>query len=180
RADAIVPAVLAPLRGVPSHPLRAARYAPVALRSAKGLAARFRDDPARALVAGVSAHAMLPLDKLPTGAFGALLATLAHAVGWPLSGRVPWRDDVCRRAGTVHVGGTFEQVAGAEAEVAAGRHPDRPFVLCVQPTVVDPSRAPAGRHVLWAYCHVPAGSTVDMTQAIESQIERFAPGFRHL
>src|SRR3954451_8264208 len=83
RADAIVPAVLAPLRGVPSHPLQAARYAPVALRSAKGLAARFRDDPARALVAGVSAHAMLPLDKLPTGAFGVLLATLAHAVGWP-------------------------------------------------------------------------------------------------
>jgi phytoene dehydrogenase-like protein len=93
---------------------------------------------------------------------------------------VPWLDEVCRRAGTVHVGGTFEQVAAAEGDVAAGRHPDRPFVLVVQPTVVDPSRAPAGRHVLWAYCHVPSGSTVDMTGAIERQIERFAPGFRDL
>src|SRR5207302_1252759 len=78
RADAIVPAVLAPLRGLPAHPVRAARYAPIALRSAAGVAGRFRGDTARALVAGVSAHAMLPLDKLPTGAFGALLTTLAH------------------------------------------------------------------------------------------------------
>lgn len=99
---------------------------------------------------------------------------------WTLDGPIPWRAPECSRAATVHLGGSFEQVVLAEREVARGRHPDRPFVLLVQPTLFDPSRAPAGRHVAWAYCHVPNGSNRDMTDAIEGQIERFAPGFRDL
>ncbi|MCW2632949.1 MAG: dependent oxidoreductase, partial [Pseudonocardia sp.] len=81
-------------------------------------------------------------------------------------------------AGTVHLGGTLEEIAAGERQVARGGHPERPFVLLVQACVADPTRAPAGKHTLWAYCHVPNGSTVDMTSAIEGQIERFAPGFR--
>jgi phytoene dehydrogenase-like protein len=80
----------------------------------------------------------------------------------------------------VHLGGTLDEIAAGEAAVAAARHPERPYVLAVQPCAADPSRAPAGKHVLWAYCHVPNGSTVDMTTAIEDQVERFAPGFRDL
>ena len=95
-------------------------------------------------------------------------------------GPVPWEADVCLRAGTVHLGGTLEEVAASEAEVAAGRHPERPFCLCRQPGVVDPGRAPEGGQTLWAYCHVPSGSTVDMSERIEAQLERFAPGFRDL
>ena len=101
-------------------------------------------------------------------------------VDWALSGPVPWSAAVCRRAGTLHVGGTAAEVAASEAGVWAGRHPARPYCLVVQPGVADPSRAPAGRQTLWAYCHVPSGSTVDMTGAIERQIERFAPGFSDL
>ncbi len=78
----------------------------------------------------------------------------------------------------MHVGGTLNEVAASEADVAAGRHPESPFVLLVQPTIIDSTRAPAGSHVAWAYCHVPNGSTFDMTDRIEKQIERFAPGFR--
>ena len=81
---------------------------------------------------------------------------------------------------TVHVGGTFDEVARSEAAVRAGRHAERPFVLLAQPCVVDPTRAPAGKHTLWGYCHVPNGSPVDMCEAMEAQIERFAPGFRDL
>jgi phytoene dehydrogenase-like protein len=99
-------------------------------------------------------------------------------VDWAISEPVPWTNEQCRRAGTVHVGGTLDQVAASEAAVERGRHSDEPFVLVVQPTVMDPSRAPAGGHVLWAYCHVPNGSTLDRTEVIERQIERFAPGFR--
>jgi phytoene dehydrogenase-like protein len=99
-------------------------------------------------------------------------------VDWALDGPVPWEADVCRRTATVHVGGTIDEVARSEAEVNAGRHPGRPFVLVAQPSVVDPTRAPAGHQTLWAYCHVPNGSPVDMTDRIEDQIERFAPGFR--
>ena len=101
-------------------------------------------------------------------------------VDWALSGPVPWTAPECRRTATVHLGGTFEEIAAAEARVAAGQHPEAPYVLVTQPGVADPTRAPAGCHTLWTYCHVPAGSTVDMTGRIEAQIERFAPGFRDL
>jgi phytoene dehydrogenase-like protein len=99
-------------------------------------------------------------------------------VDWALSEPVPWTNPDVRRAGTVHLGGTIAEIADAEAAVLAGRVPDRPFVLFVQATVADPSRAPEGRHTGWGYCHVPNGSTVDRTEAIEAQVERFAPGFR--
>jgi phytoene dehydrogenase-like protein len=99
-------------------------------------------------------------------------------VDWALDGPVPWVAEACARAGTVHVGGPFAEIAAAEDAVQAGGHPERPFVLFVQPSVCDPTRAPAGVHVGWAYCHVPNGSTVDMTEAIERRIEQFAPGFR--
>jgi phytoene dehydrogenase-like protein len=102
----------------------------------------------------------------------------ACKVDWALEGPVPWSAPECHRAVTVHVGGTLEQVAHSEAEVRAGRTAERPFALVVQPSVVDPHRAPRGRHTLWGYCHVPNGSPVDMTQRIEAQIERFAPGFK--
>ena len=98
-------------------------------------------------------------------------------VDWALDGPVPWRNPECARAGTLHLGGTLAEIADAEADVWHGRHPQRPFVLAAQPTPFDRSRAPAGKHVLWTYCHVPRGSTVDMSTALERQIERFAPGF---
>jgi phytoene dehydrogenase-like protein len=98
-------------------------------------------------------------------------------IDWALDAPVPWRDPRVGDAGTVHLGGSLDDVAAGERAVANGEHPARPFVLCVQPTVADPSRAPLGKHVLWAYCHVPNGSSVDMTAAIEGQLERFAPGF---
>ncbi len=97
---------------------------------------------------------------------------------WALDGPIPWRADGADRAGTVHLGGTMEEIAASEADVASGRAPTRPYVLLTQPTVCDPSRAPAGKHVGWAYCHVPAGCGEDMTERIEAQVERFAPGFR--
>jgi phytoene dehydrogenase-like protein len=101
-------------------------------------------------------------------------------VDFALSGPVPWANQDCRRAGTLHLGGTFEEMARAEAEVTAGKHPENPYVLVVQPGVADPSRAPVGRETLWTYTHVPSGSGVDVTDRIEAQIERFAPGFRDL
>ena len=97
---------------------------------------------------------------------------------WALDGPVPWSAEACRRTVTVHVGGTFDEVARSEAAVRAGRHPEHPFVLVAQPGVVDPTRAPAGQQTLWGYCHVPNGSDVDMSERMEAQIERFAPGFR--
>jgi len=97
---------------------------------------------------------------------------------YALDGPVPWREPALARAGTVHLGGTAAEIVAGERDVARGRHPERPFVLTVQACVADPSRAPAGKHTLWAYCHVPHGSDVDMTAAVEAQLERFAPGFR--
>jgi phytoene dehydrogenase-like protein len=99
-------------------------------------------------------------------------------VDWALSGPVPWEAEVCRRTATVHVAGTLAEIVACEAEVAAGRHPARPYCIIAQPGVVDATRAPSGQQTLWAYCHVPSGSTQDMTEQIEAQIERFAPGFR--
>ncbi|MBF8190857.1 NAD(P)/FAD-dependent oxidoreductase [Nonomuraea sp. K274] len=96
-------------------------------------------------------------------------------VDWALDGPVPWRDQAVAGAGTVHLGSTLEEIALSEAETAAGRHSPRPYVLLVQPYAADPTR---GGHTLWAYCHVPNGSRADMTDAIETQIERYAPGFR--
>jgi len=123
-------------------------------------------------------------DRLPRG-YARRLRQFRYGPGvfkldWALSGPIPWKDPAVAAAGTVHLGGTLAEIAAGEAEVAAGRHPERPYVLAVQPCAADPSRAPAGRHVLSAYCHVPHGSTVDMTTAIEDQVERFAPGFRDL
>jgi phytoene dehydrogenase-like protein len=260
--DAILDAILAPLRQPPAHPVAAANYGLRAVLPASVVARRWHTDEARAIMAGAAAHAMMPLTAVPTAGVGLMLTGLAHAVGWPvvaggsaritdamaaaltanggrietgrwvrslaelpparavlldvspraldqlagdrlpgryraalrryrygpgvckvdfaLSGPVPWANEACRRAGTLHLGGPFEQVAAAEAEVAAGKHPDRPYVLVVQPGVADPSRAPAGQQTLWTYCHVPSGSDVDMTGRIEAQIERFAPGFRDL
>jgi phytoene dehydrogenase-like protein len=101
-------------------------------------------------------------------------------VDWALAGPIPWRDRDLARAGTVHMGGTLGQVAAAERAVAAARLPRRPFVILVQATVMDPSRAPIGRHTAWAYTHVPHGSAVDAHEAIEREVEAAAPGFRDL
>jgi phytoene dehydrogenase-like protein len=102
----------------------------------------------------------------------------AFKVDWALASPIPWRSQECRRSGTVHVGGSFDDIAASEHEAWTGRAAERPFVLLSQPTLFDPGRAPDGRHIAWAYCHVPARSTVDMLGRIERQIERFAPGFR--
>lgn len=99
-------------------------------------------------------------------------------VDYILSEPVPWKDHECKKAGTVHLGGTFNEIATSEKEMDSGNHPEKPFVLVAQQSLFDDSRTPDDRHTLWAYCHVPNGSTVDMTDAIENQIERFAPGFR--
>ena len=259
-ADDLVQTIMrAPLP--PRRPVVAAGFGRHALRSAAALAmSKFKGDKARALHAGIAAHAMLPLDRIPTGAVGLMLGFLGHAYGWPvvrggsqriaeamgaelaalggdvktgwrverfaelppadvvlfdltprqvlaiagdrfparyrrrleryrygpgvfkidwaLDGPVPWTAEPCRGAGTVHLGGTLGEIAAAEDAVARGVHPDRPYVLFAQPDVADMSRSPDGKSTAWAYCHVPSGSTVDMTTAIEDQVERFAPGFR--
>jgi phytoene dehydrogenase-like protein len=99
-------------------------------------------------------------------------------IDYALDGPAPWTAAECLSAGTVHVGGSLEEIARSEREVSRGRHPEQPFVLISQPSLFDATRAPPGQQILWAYCHVPAGSNVDMTERIERQIERFAPGFR--
>ncbi len=99
-------------------------------------------------------------------------------IDWALDGPIPFRAAVCGQAGTVHLGNTLEEIAASEQRVGEGKHPEAPFVLLVQPSLFDPSRAPEGKHTAWAYCHVPQGSEVDMTERIENQVERFAPHFR--
>jgi len=99
-------------------------------------------------------------------------------VDYALSAPIPWKASSCARAATVHLGGSFEEIAASEAAVRYGKHADHPFVLLAQPSLFDSSRAPAGKHTAWAYCHVPHGSTVNMLEKLEDQVERFAPGFR--
>ncbi len=101
-------------------------------------------------------------------------------IDWALDGPIPFAAPVCRQAGTVHLGGTLEEIIAIEQQISQGQHPDRPHVLLAQQSLFDDSRAPAGKHTAYAYCHVPNGSTVDMTERIERQVERFAPGFRDL
>jgi phytoene dehydrogenase-like protein len=140
--------------------------------------------PARAVLFDLApvAFADIAGDRLPARYAAKLrdyrMGTGVFKVDWALDGPVPWRDPDVGRAATVHLGGRLEEVAAAERLVARGSHPDRPFVLFVQASVADASRAPEGKQTGWAYCHVPNGSTVDMTQVIEDQVERFAPGFR--
>jgi len=232
-----------------------------AFRSANGLAHRyFQGARARALFTGNAAHSNMPLDKIPTAAFGLLLQMLGHVDGWPivkggsqklteamasylrslggqtitgtpvkslrqlppsrivmfdltprqilklasdrlppsyrwelqkyrygpgvfkvdwaLSSPIPWKSPECLQAATLHLGGSAEEIMQGERTVANGRCPDRPFVLMAQQSLFDKTRAPEGKHTAWGYCHVPNGSKIDMTERIESQIERFAPGFR--
>lgn len=146
-----------------------------------------RDLPASTVVlADTSPAAALALlgDGVPTR-WTRQVERFRHGPGvfkldWALDGPVPWSDPEVARAATVHVGGTAAEIVAAERDVDRGRHPERPFVLVAQTSLFDPTRAPRGMHTLWGYCHVPSGSTVDMTDRIEGQIERFAPGFRDL
>ncbi len=260
--ELLAPMLLGPLP-MPHHPLALAQMGLRAIWPARHFAnLLFREARAKALFAGLAAHAILPLEAPLTAAFGLMLGTLGHAVGWPLprggsqqianalgaylralggeivvdqpvssldelpparavlldltprqllqlagtrlpngyrrqlecyrygmgvfkidyalAGPVPWRAEDCRRAGTVHLGGTLDEIAASERTIAQGYHPQQPYVLVAQQSLFDETRAPAGKETLWAYCHVPNGSTVDMTDAIEAQIERFAPGFRDL
>ena len=252
--------VLGPPRW-PRNPASMARFGWLALQSAAAFARRsFTDVPARALFAGIAAHAMLPLDARPTAGVGLVLGLMAHVEGWvlprggaqrvanalasyltslgaeivtgmavtsvdelppakavlcdlspkpllriaghrfptayrraleryrygmgvykvdwALDGPIPWRNAACARAATVHLGGTLEEIASSERDAWSRRHAERPYVLLVQPSLFDPSRAPRGHHTCWTYCHVPQASGIDMLTRIERQIERFAPGFR--
>jgi phytoene dehydrogenase-like protein len=141
---------------------------------------------ARATLLDITPRQLLAIDdgRLPAGYRRALgryrYGPGIFKVDWALSGPVPWQAESCRSTATVHLGGTLEEIARSEADVAGGRISEKPFAIVVQSTVVDPTRAPEGHHTLYAYCHVPSGSTVDMTARIEAQIERFAPGFRDL
>jgi phytoene dehydrogenase-like protein len=138
----------------------------------------------RVVLCDVSAwrFAQIAGDRL-TPAYRRRLQNFRHAPGifkidYALSSPIPWRADACKRAGTIHLGGTIDEIASAESEVARGEIPARPFVLVAQQSLFDETRAPRGQHTLWAYCHVPFNCQVDMSERIESQIERFAPGFR--
>jgi len=251
---------MAPLR-IPKHPIQMARFGLRAAFSANRLARiLFREERARALLAGCAGHSVLPLSQPLTAALGVLFAVTGHAEDWPvaqggsqtiaralasylrslggeietgrriehlselpaarvvlfdtspeqlskiagdalpagyrrrlgryrygpgvfkldwaLDGPIPWKDPACLEASTVHVGGTLEEICASERDMYQGRHNDRPYLIVCQQSQFDPTRAPAGKHTGYAYCHVPHGSTLDRTDAIESQIERFAPGFR--
>jgi phytoene dehydrogenase-like protein len=132
----------------------------------------------------VSPRELLRLGRFPER-YESALRGYRHGPGafkldWALSAPIPWRDTRCRRAATVHLGGTLAEIGESERAPLAGRVGKPPFVLLTQPSLWDDSRAPSGRHTAWAYCHVPNGSAVDMTAAIEAQVERFAPGFGEL
>jgi phytoene dehydrogenase-like protein len=140
--------------------------------------------PARAIICDLSPRPLLRIagHRFPEW-FRRRLEQYRHGMGafkvdWALDGPIPWKAEGCARAGTVHLGGTLEEIHGVEQDAWNGRHTDRPFVLVVQSSVFDDSRAPRGCHTAWTYCHVPLGSETDMLPHIERQIERFAPGFR--
>jgi phytoene dehydrogenase-like protein len=258
--EKLAPDLLAPL-GVPQHPFLMARFGWHGFRAASGFVkSRFKEDRTRTFFAGAVAHSCLSLDHVGTTAFGLVLLTLGHAVGWPiprggtqnisnalaahlkslggeivtgvriqslddlapcdcvlfdltprqllqivgdrfpvnfgnkltqyrygpaafkidwaLDGPVPWRAKECTQAATVHLGGSLAEIEASEKAIWEGKCTDRPFVLVAQSSLFDSTRAPEGKHTLWAYCHVPNGSDIDMTAQIENQIERFAPGFR--
>jgi phytoene dehydrogenase-like protein len=259
-ADRLFLDLLAPAR-LPGSPALMTRFGLGAMRSALSLArGKFRGEHARALFAGCAAHSFVPLERSFTAAFGLVLGSAGHAVGWPfprhgsqrvvdalaaiarahgveivvghrvssladlpesravlfdttpralsaiagdalptsyrrkleryrhgpgafkvdwaLDGPIPWQAIGVARAATVHVCGTMEEIAESERAAWSETPAERPYVLVAQQSLFDDTRAPAGKHVGWAYCHVPAGCTVDMTARIEAQIERFAPGFR--
>jgi phytoene dehydrogenase-like protein len=137
-----------------------------------------------AILCDVTPHQLLRIarNRFPTQ-FARQLAKYRYGpavfkVDYALHSPIPWKSADCARAATVHLGGSFQEIAASEYDMRHGRHSERPFVLLSQPSLFDPTRAPAGKHIAWAYCHVPNGSTVDMLDPLESQIERFAPGFR--
>lgn len=140
--------------------------------------------PARAVIFDVTPRQLAAIagDELPPQYVNRLrrfrYGPGVFKVDWALDGPIPWHAEECRQAATVHVGGTFEEIANHEEAIWHGRTTEKPFVLVAQQSLFDDSRAPAGKHTGWAYCHVPHGSSEDMTAAIEAQIERFAPGFR--
>jgi phytoene dehydrogenase-like protein len=140
--------------------------------------------PARAVLLDVTPRQLLDIagNRLP-GAYRARLRRYRYGPGvfkmdFALDGPIPWAAEDCARAGTVHVGGALDEIIAAERAAYDGRVPEKPFIILAQPSLFDPSRAPEGQHTAWAYCHVPNGSTADMSERIEAQIERFAPGFR--
>lgn len=258
RADEVIVDFLGPLQMIPNNPGSFVRLATRGALPCSTLISGFTSPQARALLGGLSAHAIAPFSSPLTGGVMLLFAVTGHAYGWPLAkggsrqvadrlaaiiaasggsietgslvkslgdippaqsvlldvmpehaahicgdrmgmrlqrhggnrspavfkvdwaldGPIPWQDELSPGAGTVHVGGSYEEVLAAEDTVHGGGHPERPFVFVAQQSLFDPSRAPAGGHTAWGYCHVPSGSSVDMTVAIEKQIERFAPGFR--
>jgi phytoene dehydrogenase-like protein len=142
--------------------------------------------PARAILCDLTPRPFLKIagDRLPPG-YRRRLQRYRYGMGafkvdWALDGPIPWRATECAHAGTIHLGGTFEEIARAEHDAWTGSPPEHPFVLLAQPSRFDGTRAPEGKHVAWGYCHVPRGSTADMLPMIERQIERFAPGFRDL
>ena len=134
------------------------------------------------LLADVSPRELARIAPLPERYAGRLRAYRhgpgAFKVDWALDGPIPWRADDCARAGTVHLGGSFEEISASEWGAWSGRPAGKPFVLLAQTSLFDPSRVPAGKQAAWAYCHVPNGSSENMTERIEAQVERFAPGFR--
>jgi len=140
--------------------------------------------PARAVLCDITPRQLLRIagQHLPSG-YKRSLSRFRYGPGtfkidFALDGPIPWKAAQCRRAGTVHLGGTLEEIATSEHQVWQGQHPERPYVLLAQQSLFDSTRAPEGKHTVWAYCHVPNGSTFDMAGRIETQIERFAPGFR--